>query len=460
MARDTSDTTPLTTRDELTAWFAAGEKPADAFAIGTEHEKIPFYRADHRPVPYEGERGIRALLEGLGRETGWDAIVDAGTIIGLAGPDGGGAISIEPGGQFELSGAPLPDVHATRAELQEHLAAAARAAEPLGIGFLDLGMSPKWTREDTPQMPKSRYRIMRGYMPKVGRLGLDMMLRTATVQVNLDFSSEADMVRKMRVSLALQPVATALFANSPFTDGRPNGYLSRRSEIWRDTDADRTGMLPCAFADGFGYDAYAEWLLDVPMYFVKRGETYHDVSGASFRDLMAGRLAALPGEFATVSDWANHASTVFPEVRLKRFLEMRGADVGGPAMIAAQSAFWVGLLYAPDALDAAWDLVKGWSDSDRETARAMVPRLGLATPIAGRTIGAVAAEALTLARSGLQAHARRDAAGRDESVYLEPLEAMVAEGRTRADALLAEYNGAWDRSVDPAFTLCTFPGEA
>jgi len=456
MARDTSDTTPLTTRDELIAWFAAGEKPADAFAIGTEHEKIPFYREGHAPVPYEGERGIRALLEGLRRETGWEVIDDAGSIIGLAGPEGGGAISIEPGGQFELSGAPLPDLHGTMAELSQHLEATARAAEPLGIGFLDLGMSPKWTREETPFMPKSRYRIMRGYMPKVGSLGLDMMLRTATVQVNLDFSSEADMVRKMRVSLALQPVATALFANSPFTDGRPNGFLSRRSEIWRDTDGDRTGMLPQAFEPGFGYEAYADWLLDVPMYFVKRGETYHDVSGASFRDLMAGRLDQLPGQYATVSDWANHASTVFPEVRLKRFLEMRGADVGGPAMIAAQSAFWVGLLYEPAALDAAWHLVRDWTAADREAARATAPRLGLATSLAGRSLGAVAAEALAIARGGLQARARRDAAGRDETGYLQPLEAIVAAGRTRAEALLAEYDGPWGKSVDPAFEACLF----
>lgn len=318
MARDSNDTTPLTTRAELIEWFAAGEKPRARFAIGTEHEKIPFYRESRAPVPYDGDRGIRALLEGLAGETGWEPIVDLGNIIGLS-AEAGGAISIEPGGQFELSGAALPDVHATAAELATHLAATKRVADPLGIGFLTLGMSPKWRRDETPVMPKSRYRIMAGYMPKVGSLGLDMMLRTATVQVNLDFASEGDMVRKMRASLALQPVATALFANSPFTDGRPNGFLSRRSEIWRDTDADRTGMLPFAFDAGFGYEAYVDWLLDMPMYFVKRGDTYHDVSGASFRDLMAGKLPQLPGEFATVSDWANHASTAFPEVRLKRF---------------------------------------------------------------------------------------------------------------------------------------------
>ncbi|WP_336485626.1 glutamate--cysteine ligase [Methylobacterium nigriterrae] len=455
MARDTSDTTPLTTRAELIAWFAAGEKPRDSFAIGTEHEKIPFYRETREPVPYAGERGIRALLEGLARETGWEPIVDSGNIIGLAGREGG-AISIEPGGQFELSGAPLPDVHATVRELSEHLAATARAADPLGIGFLDLGMSPKWTREETPVMPKSRYRIMAGYMPKVGTLGLDMMLRTATVQVNVDFCSEADMARKMRASLALQPVATALFANSPFTDGRPNGFLSRRSEIWRDTDADRTGMLPRAFEPGFGYEAYVDWLLDMPMYFVKRGDTYHDVSGASFRDLMAGRLPALPGEFATVSDWANHVSTAFPEVRLKRFLEMRGSDVGDPAMIAAQAAFWTGLLYDGTALDAALDLAKGWGAAEREAVRATVPRLGLATPVAGRSIGAVAAEALSIARAGLQARARRDACGRDETIHLQPLEAIVAAGRSRAEDRLADYEGPWRHSVEPAFSDCVF----
>ncbi|GEP02462.1 glutamate--cysteine ligase [Methylobacterium oxalidis] len=455
MARDTSDTTPLTRRAELIAWFAAGEKPREQFAIGTEHEKIPFYRDGGAPVPYAGDHGVRALLEGVARETGWEPIVDSGNIIGLAGAEGG-AISIEPGGQFELSGAPLPDVHATVRELQEHLDAVARAAEPHGIGFLTLGMSPRWTREETPVMPKSRYRIMAAYMPKVGSLGLDMMLRTATVQVNVDFCSEADMVRKMRASLALQPVATALFANSPFTDGRPNGFLSRRSEIWRDTDADRTGMLPEAFKPGFGYEAYVDWLLDMPMYFVKRGDTYHDVAGASFRDLMAGKLPQLPGEFATVSDWANHASTAFPEVRLKRFLEMRGSDVGGPAMIAAQAAFWTGLLYDEAALDAALDLAKDWTEAEREAVRATVPRLGLATPIAGRSLGEVAAEALTIARTGLQARARRDAAGRDETVYLQPLEAIVAAGRTEAEDHLADYEGPWRRSVSPAFAECVF----
>ncbi len=406
-------------------------------------------------MPYAGETGIGALLVGLGRDTGWEPITDRGAVIGLAASEGG-AISIEPGGQFELSGAALPDVHATAEELATHLAAVKRVAQPMGIGFLTLGMSPKWRRDETPVMPKSRYKIMAGYMPKVGSLGLDMMLRTSTVQVNLDFSSEADMARKMRASLALQPVATALFANSPFTDGRPNGFLSRRSEIWRDTDADRTGMLPFAFDSAFGYEAYADWLLDVPMYFVKRGDTYHDVSGASFRDLMEGRLLQLPGERATVSDWANHASTAFPEVRLKRFLEMRGADVGGPEMIAAQAAFWTGLLYDEAALDAALDLVKGWTASQREAARTTAPRLGLATPVAKRTLGEVAAEALAIARSGLKARARRDRDGHDETRFLQPLEMIVAAGRTQAQDLLDAYETRWETSVDPAFTECVF----
>ncbi|KMO39620.1 glutamate--cysteine ligase [Methylobacterium tarhaniae] len=455
MARDVSDATPLSARSELIEWFAAGEKPQDAFAIGTEHEKVPFYRADLSPVPYEGERGISALLDGLRALTGWETIEDAGRVIGLAAVEGGGAISLEPGGQFELSGAPLPDVHATAHELSQHLDAVRRAADPLGIGFLTLGMSPKWTRDETPVMPKSRYRIMKGYMPKVGALGLDMMLRTATVQVNLDFSSEADMVTKMRVGLGLQPVATALFANSPFTDGKPNGFLSRRSEIWRDTDRDRTGMLPFAFDEGFGYEAYADWLLAMPMYFVKRGETYHDVSGASFRDLMEGRLAALPGERATVSDWANHASTAFPEVRLKRFLEMRGADVGDANMIAAQSAFWAGLYYDSAALDGAWQLVRELTAEERETMRAEVPRLGLDAPAGKRRLRDLARDALALAEAGLKARGRRDAQGRDETLYLAPLQ-VIAASRTRAEDLLALYDGPWNGSVDPVFAACAF----
>ncbi len=368
MARDQIDMTPLTSRDELVAWIAAGEKSKDQFRIGTEHEKTPFHLNDHSPVPYEGPRGIGALLNGMRHLLGWEPIMERGNIIGLYDVTGGGAISLEPGGQFELSGAPLETVHQTRSELVAHLAQVREVATPLGIGFLGLGMTPSWSRAQIPMMPKGRYRIMTNYMPKVGHLGIDMMYRTCTVQTNLDFSSEADMVKKLRVSLALQPVGTALFANSPFTEGKPNGFLSFRSEIWRDTDNARSGMLPWAFEDGMGYERYVDYALDVPMYFIKRGDDYIDVAGSSFRDLFAGRHPAVPGERATLSDWSNHVSTIFPEVRLKRFLEMRGSDVGPWERLPALPAFWVGLLYDDASLDAAWQIVKGWSAAERQQA--------------------------------------------------------------------------------------------
>jgi len=456
MARDVSDATPIESRDELVAWVADGEKPKAQWRIGTEHEKIPFYRADHSAVPYAGDRGVQALLAGLMRETDWEPITDAGNLIGLFEGEGGGAISLEPGGQFELSGGLVSDIHETQAELDAHLEALQRVAEPLGIGFLDLAMSPLWTRADTPVMPKSRYRIMMGYMPKVGRLGLDMMLRTSTVQVNLDYADEADMVKKLRVSLALQPICTALFANSPFTEGEPNGFLSMRSQIWTDTDPDRTGMMPCAFEDGFGYERYVDWVMDVPMYFVMRDGIYHDVAGESFRDLMEGKLPQLPGVRASRSDWANHVSTVFPEVRLKRFLEMRGADAGPRGHLVAMPAYWTGLLYDQSALDAAWDLVKGWSAEERQALRDAVPREGLAARIGGHSVQEIARETLRIAREGLEARGVIDRLGRDETRFLDPLEQIVATGTTRAQALLALYHGRWNRSVGPAFEECAF----
>jgi glutamate--cysteine ligase len=366
MARDQVDMRPIESRDELVAWIAAGVKPREKFRIGTEHEKLPFTLNGHAPVPYEGRRGIRAILEGMRHLLGWEPIMEGSHIIGLADVTGGGAITLEPGGQFELSGAQVENVHQTCAEIHAHLAQLREVAEPLGVGFLGIGMSPQWTRAETPVMPKGRYKIMSAYMPKVGKLGLDMMFRTCTVQVNLDFSSEADMVQKLRVGLALQPVATALFANSPFTEGKPNGFLSFRSEIWRDTDADRTGMLPWVFEDGMGFERWTDYALNVPMYFVKRGDIYHDVSGQSFRDLLAGKIASMPGERATISDWANHLTTTFPEVRLKRYLEMRGADAGPSARLCALPALWAGLLYDQNALDAAWDIVKEWTAEERQ----------------------------------------------------------------------------------------------
>ena len=452
MARDVTDVEPVNGRRDLVAWFEAGCKAPAEFKVGSEHEKILFYLADRAPVPYEGERGVGALLAGVKARLGWEGIEDDGRLIGLYDPHGGGAISLEPGGQFELSGAPLADIHALSAELSAHLEAAHAAAAPLGIGFLALGMSPRWTLGQTPRMPKSRYRIMTSYMPKVGTRGLDMMYRTATAQANLDFSSEADMVAKLRVGLALQPVMTALFANSPFTEGRANGFLSARSEIWRHTDAARSGMLPFSFEPGMGFERYVDYALDVPMYFVKRGAVYHDVSGASFRDLMAGRLAALPGERATISDWANHLSTIFPEVRLKRYLEMRGADVGPPERIVAQSALMVGLYYDAQALDGALQLIRGWDAEARQALRDAVPREGLAARIGGRTAREAARDMLALARAGLARRARRDGRGRDETGYLDSLDAIAESGMEPARVWLERYAGAWGDSVDSVFS--------
>jgi glutamate--cysteine ligase len=456
MARDVVDATPIQSRDELVAWIAQGEKPEAAFRVGTEHEKVPFYKADHSPVPYAGPKGIRALLEGMQGLLGWEPIMEGETIIGLADVTHGGAISLEPGGQFELSGAPLQTIHQTCAELNAHLVQIKEVAGPLGIDFLSLGMSPKWTRGQTPVMPKGRYKIMAGYMPKVGKFGLDMMFRTATVQANLDFSTEADMVKKLRVSLALQPLATALFANSPFTDGRPNGFLSMRSEIWRDTDNARAGMMAFAFEDGMGYERYVDYALDVPMYFLKRGDVYHDVTGASFRDLLAGRFERMPGEVAYMSDWANHLSTIFPEVRLKRYLEMRGADAGDHKMLCALPALFVGLLYDQGALDAAWDLVKGWSAQERQTLRDDVPRLALDAKIGGRKLREIGVEVLALARAGLAGRRRLDSQGRDETRFLDPLDAFLASGRVNAHRLLEAYHGPWGGSVEPAFEECAY----
>jgi len=451
MARDQIDMTPLTSRDELVAWIAAGEKPKDQFRIGTEHEKTPFRLSDHSPVSYEGPRGIGALLNGMQHLLGWEPIMDDGNIIGLYDVTGGGAISLEPGGQFELSGAPIETVHQTRSELVAHLAQVHEVAAPLGIGFLGLGMTPSWSRAQIPAMPKGRYKIMTNYMPKVGRYGIDMMYRTCTVQTNLDFSSEADMVKKLRVSLALQPVGTALFANSPFTEGKPNGFLSFRSEIWRDTDNARAGMLPWAFEDGMGYERYVDYALDVPMYFIKRGDSYIDVAGSSFRDLFAGKHPAVPGERATLSDWANHVSTIFPEVRLKRFLEMRGSDVGPWERLPALPALWVGLLYDDASLDAAWQMVKGWSAVQRQQLRDEVPRLGLKAKIDGRALQDIAADCLALARAGLKRRNRLDRDGRDETRHLDPLDEIVAAGRTPAEVLLASFHGPWGGSVEPVY---------
>jgi glutamate--cysteine ligase len=451
MARDQIDMTPVETRDELVAWLEKGVKPKSEFRIGTEHEKFPFRLDGHEPVPYAGRRSIRALLEGMRLLLGWEPIMEGEDIIGLTSVTGLAAITLEPGGQFELSGAPVETVHETSSEVHAHLAQVAEVARPLRLGFLGLGMSPKWSRGETPMMPKGRYRIMSAYMPKVGSLGLDMMFRTCTVQTNLDFSSEADMVKKLRVGLALQPIATALFANSPFTEGKLNGFLSFRSEVWRDTDPDRTGMLPWAFEPGMGFERWVDYALDVPMYFIKRGDRYVDVSGQSFRALLAGKLPSLPGERATLSDWANHLTTIFPEVRLKRYLEMRGADAGPRRRIASLPAFWVGLVYDDGALDAAWDLVKDWTAEERQKLRDDVPRLGLRAEIGGRSVRDIARLCLDLAHQGLARRARLDIGGRDEQRHLETLDEIVARGVTPAEDLIEKFKGPWGGSVEPVF---------
>ncbi len=440
---------PIEGKHELIEALASGAKPRERWGIGTEHEKFGFRLDDLRPPTYEGERGIQAMLEGLAA-LGWDRYEEGGHLIALT--KGGASVTLEPAGQLELSGAILPDLHATCAETHAHLAEVKAVAGPLGLGFLGMGFQPKWARADMPWMPKGRYKIMREYMPKRGQLGLDMMTRTCTVQVNLDFASEADMVKKFRVSLALQPVATALFADSPFTEGRPNGYKSYRSHIWTDTDPDRTGMLDFVFEDGFGFERYVDYLLDVPMYFAHREGRYVDLSGRSFRRFLDGALAELPGQRPTQKDWADHQTTAFPEVRLKKYLEMRGADAGPWNRLCALPAFWVGLLYDDAALDAAWDLVRDFTLAERHALRDGVPRHALALPFRGASMRELALEALKIAEAGLKRRARASACGGDEAVFLEPLIEMAIAGETSADRKLALFHGAWQGSVDPVFT--------
>jgi glutamate--cysteine ligase len=444
----------IESRDQLIASFAKGEKARDRWRIGTEHEKFVYSRADHHAPSWDEPSGIRALLTEL-QQYGWKPVEEGGKIIALTGADG--SVSLEPAGQFELSGAPLDNLHQTCAETGRHLDQVKAAGDKLGIGFLGLGMWPDKTRAELPIMPKGRYAIMLRHMPRVGTMGLDMMLRTCTIQVNLDYATEADMVQKFRVGLALQPLATALFANSPFTEGKPNGYLSYRSHIWSDTDPARTGMLPFVFEDGFGYERYADYMLDVPMYFVYRDGKYIDAAGLSFRDFLKGELSVLPGELPTLDDWNDHLSTAFPEVRLKTFLEMRGADGGPWNRICALPALWVGLLYDQGALDAAWDLVKHWSMEARQALRDSVPRLGLDAPVAGRgTLRDIAAEVLDIANAGLAARARLNSSGDNETGFLDPLRDIVRTGKVPAQQLLDRYNGAWGGDVSKVYEEQSF----
>lgn len=453
---DIDETAPrIESKAQMVEWFEAGCTPKADWKIGTEHEKFGFIKDGLRPLPYDGDVSIRVILEGLRDRFHWEPIIEGGKLIGLK--KDGASVSLEPGGQFELSGAPLEHMHETCKEVGDHLHEVREIAEPMGVGFLGMGMSPLWSLEETPIMPKGRYKIMRDYMKKVGRLGREMMFRTCTVQANLDYSSEADMVKKMRVSLALQPLGTALFANSPFAEGRPNGFLSYRSQIWTDTDPDRTGMLPFMFEDGAGFERYVDYALDVPMYFVRRGGEYKDASGLSFRDFLEGKLPILPGEKPAMDDFVDHLSTIFPEVRLKRFLEMRGSDSGPWSRLCAFSSFWTGILYDEASLDAAWDLVKGWSAPEREALRQSVKVLGFKAPVpGGRSLQDIAVEALAISRQGLKARAKHNMAGDNESGFLSELDEIAESGLTPADRLLELYHGEWGQRVEPAFETLAY----
>lgn len=443
-------TDAVLTRADLISELESGCKPKTDWRIGTEHEKIPFNTADHSLVPYDGPAGIRALLEGLAADFGWQPVMEGQAIIGLK--KDGCNVSLEPGGQFELSGAPLETLHQTCNEVHTHLHEVRTVGERLGLAMLGMGFNPVSKLDDVPVMPKGRYKIMRAYMPKVGGHGRDMMFRSCTVQVNLDFGSEADMVKKFRTSLALQPVATALFANSPFVEGKPSGYQSFRARVWQDVDPHRTGNLPFVFEEGFGFERYVDYALDVPMYFLYRDGVYNDVTGLSFRDLIDGKLPGFEGEIATQADWANHLTTLFPDVRIKQFMEMRGADAGPWRQLCALPAFWTGLLYDDAALEAASSLVSGWSDEDRLSLMMTVPEQGFAATVAGRSVLDVACDAVAIAADGLKARGLTDSKGNDESQYIAPLQEIVTSGRTMAEDLLAKFDGEWNGDVTPIYT--------
>ena len=440
----------VNSRQELIEYLESGCKPADQWRLGTEHEKFGFTRSDLRPLPYEGPAGIEAVLTGLASQFGWQPQAENGKVIALL-DDTGASITLEPGGQLELSGALLEDIHMTCREVSTHLQQVKTVAEPLDVAFLGMGFQPKWRREDIPWMPKDRYRIMRAYMPTVGSMGLDMMTRTCTVQVNLDFGSEADMIKKFRTSLALQPIATALFANSPFYEGTDSGFVSYRSHVWEDTDPDRTGMLPWVFSGAMGFEKYVDYMLDVPMYFVYRDGQYLDASGQSFRDFLAGKLPALPGELPRLKDWEDHLTTAFPEVRLKRFLEMRGADGGPWRRLCALPALWAGLLYHAPSLDAAWDLAADWSMEERQQLRRDAAQLGLRASVRGRSVQSLAQEVLEIAREGLKARNRLDGSGANETGFLAPLQDSADSGLTPADRKLRLFKEQWKGDLRPLF---------
>ena len=440
---------PITSKRELIEYLEAGCKTETEWRIGTEHEKFVFQKDTYFPAPYEGSFGIRALLEGLQRFD-WEPILEDGNPIALRHRNGC-SITLEPGGQVELAGAPLENIHQTCSEVHLHLNQVKEIASELGVGLIGTGFNPKWERTDIPWMPKGRYKIMRDYMPKVGSLGLDMMLRTSTVQVNLDFKSEIDMVKKFRTSLALQPIATAMFADSPFYEGRPTDFISYRSHIWEDTDPDRCGILPFVFEDGMGFERYVDYILDVPMYFVYRDGNYLNAAGQSFKKFLDGKLSVLPGEIPTIGDWVDHLTTVFPEVRLKRFIEMRGADGGPWRRLCALPALWTGLLYDQVSLDAAWDLVKDWTSEEHKYLRAEVPKNALKTTFRKGKVQGVAREVLEIASAGLRRRNRLDTVGADETGFLGALYEIVESGQTAGEEKLHKFKTVWNGNIDQVF---------
>ena len=442
---------PIERHEQLAEYLAEGCKPEEDWRIGTEHEKFGYCKDSLKPLPYDGERSIRAVLEGLQQRFDWAPVLEGDKIIGLE--KNGANVSLEPGGALELSGAPLETIHQTCDEVNVHLREVKSIADEIGVGFIGLGAAPHWMHDEMPLMPKGRYKLMDSYMQKVGTMGTAMMRRTCTVQVNLDFGSEADMVQKFRVALALQPVATALFANSPFFEGKLNGHKSWRSRIWRDLDADRTGTLPFVFEEGFGFEQYVDYALDVPMYFVYRDGRYVDALGMSFRDFMKGELPALPGELPSLSDWADHLTTIFPEARLKKFIEMRGADGGPWRRLCALPALWVGILYDQGALDAAWDLVKDWDAEARDAWRVKASVSGLEAEVNGLKMHDLARQVVDIAEQGLKARARPGAGGLlpDETHFLNALNESLESGELPADELIRRYNDDWNGDVTRVF---------
>jgi glutamate--cysteine ligase len=434
---------PVASVEELVDFLRRWEKPRDRWRVGTEHEKIGLYEADHAPVPYETERGIGTLLERIAEVDGWGRITEGPNVIALE--KDGASITLEPGGQFELSGAPLRTIHETCDEFHRHLDLMKRVSEPLGIVWLGLGMHPIHGVDRIPRMPKERYAIMQSYLPKRGALALDMMFTTATVQANYDFADEADMVAKMRAAMGLTPIVSAMFANSSLSGGKANGFVSRRLHVWQQVDPDRCGLLPLVFEPDFGYRRYVEWALDVPMFFVVRDGEHRPAKGMRFRTFLREGGA---GTRATLSDFDRHLTTLFPDVRLKHIIEVRGADAVPPGLTCSLPALWKGLLYDDEALAAAWHLVRHSSQEEREVAREDAARRGLGASFAGRSMLDLARELTAIAREGLRRirHAgRRDP---DETPFLDPILDQLESGASPGQVVLDRWEGEWGRSVD------------